>query len=127
MTPLIISCAVFWLNTKFVTKGELTAERNRVAAQRDADKVERDARYEVLSGRGIDHETRLRMVEVDVAKPPSRHTLNNSLATLQAGLHSVGRSLDDIRHQMEARDADTRRQVETLNSYLHTLIEKQIK
>lgn len=126
MTPLIVSCAVFWLKTQFVTKVDFTAERNRLQAKLDADKVERDGRYDSLNNRAADHETRLRMVEADVAKPPSRHTLNNAIATMQGAIHSLGRSIDDMRHNVETQGADTRREMGTLNSYLHTIIEKHI-
>lgn len=126
LTPLLVGCAVLWLKAQFVTKIEFQAERNRLDGIRDSDKVERDQRYDLLKEKTADHETRLRMVEAEGASPPSRHALNATMATMQGALQAVTRGVDDLHRQMEARDGDLRRQMETMNAYLHTVIEKHL-
>lgn len=126
ITPIVTGFAILWLRSQFVTKTDFTAEKNRVDARNGSDKVERDARYEALSSRSSDHESRLRVVEADVARPPSRHALNNAISVMQGGLNAVDRSVTDLGRQMESQTADLRRQMETLNGYLHTVIEKHI-
>ena len=127
LTPLLVGIAVLWLKSQFVTKADATSEKNRVDAHFASDKVERDGRYDILREKTQDHETRLRMVEADVAKPPSRHVLNNAIATMQGGIHSLGKSLDQLRGQMESQGSEARRQIETQNQYLHALIDKHLK
>lgn len=126
LTPLILAACVLWLRSQFPTKSDFTAERNRVDARHATDKIERDQRYEQLRERATDHETRLRMVETDVARPPSRHQLNNAISTMQGGLHAVEKSVAGLAQQMDSQQADLRRQIETLNGYLHTMIEKHL-
>lgn len=127
LTPLLLGCAVLWLKAQFVTKVDFTAERNRLDARLGADKVERDARYDIVRDRTNDHEARLRMVEADVAKPPSRHTLNNAISVMQGGLTGVEKSVTALGHQLETQSADLRRQMETMSTYLHTVIEKHLQ
>lgn len=126
LTPVILTACVLWLKSQFITKIEFTTERNRIDGQRGADKVERDQRYEQLRERATDHETRLQMVEKDVARPPSRHALNNAISVMQGGIVGMEKTVAALAHQMEAQSADLRRQMETLNGYLHTVIEKHI-
>lgn len=133
LTPTLLGCAILWLRSQFVTKVEAAAEKNRIDGLIRGDQIQRDQRYEETKTKhselrdGVrDIEGRLRVVEADVAKPPSRHALNNAIATMQGGLHAVERGVDDMRRQIEAQSADLHRQMETLNSYLHTVIEKHL-
>jgi hypothetical protein len=126
LTPLIMGGCVLWMRSQFVTKTDATAEKNRVDARFDTDRAERGASLARLNDGHADHETRLRMVEADVARPSSRHALNNAISTMQGGLHAVERGVSDMRLQMESQGADMRRQMDTLNGYLHTMIEKHL-
>ena len=145
LTPLLLGVAVLWLKSQFVTKADAITERNRVDASITAvrqdlktetnrldgalvqQKGERDSRYESVKDRLADHEGRIKAAETEHASPPTRHSLSNSIATMQGGLHSVGKSVDGLRDQMNAQSADLRRQMETLNGYLHAIIEKHIQ
>lgn len=144
LTPLLVGCAVLWLRSQFVTKtdavteknrvdaafsaarAEATTERNRVDTNLNAAKAERDARWDQVRDTMSDHAGRLKAVETDTAKPPSRHQLNNTIATLQATVHGLSRTIDSLRNTTESQNADIRREMGTLNGYLHTMIEKHL-
>ena len=144
LTPLILGAVVLWLNSKFVTKVDAVVERNRIdakfaasdqAARSEADRVngaiaaaqaERDRRWELVRDQLADHQGRLTAAEKDIAKPPSRHTLNNAISVMQGGLLAVEKTVAGLAHQVESQSADLRRQMETLNGYLHTVIEKHL-
>lgn len=144
LTPIILGAVVLWLNSKFVTKADAQVERNRVdgrfAAGEQAAKVEsnrvdgaltaaqaeRDRRWELVRDQLADHSGRLKMVETDVAKPPSRHTLNNAISVMQGGLNAVEKAVAALAHQFESTCADLRRQSDTTNTYLHSIIEKKL-
>ncbi len=126
VTPIVVATSVLWLRSQFVTKADARSESIRIDARLQTDKVERDQRYEMLRDKVVDHDARLRSTEADLAKPPSRHALNNSIAKLDGGVHSLGKSLDQLRDQMHAQSAQMQRQMETMSTYLHTVIEKHI-
>lgn len=145
LTPIIVGAVVLWMRSQFVTKADAIVERNRIdgalaaaaqAAKAEANRVdavltshktERDSRWDHVRDELADHKGRIVAVEKDSAKPPSRHQLNNAIAVLQGSMHGVERGLGDVQRQMESQSADLRRQMETLNSYLHTVIEKHLQ
>lgn len=133
VTPLIVALCMLWLRSQFVTKIEHASEHarvdgkfNAIAARMDTEKVERDQRYDSLKDRAGGCEARLSVLESDNKNPPSRHELNNAVQSAMGGVHSLGKSLDQMRGQIESRDAALQRQMETLSGYLHTIIEKHL-
>lgn len=145
LTPTLLGLAVLWLKSQFVTKTDATGERNRVDATISAvrqelktevnrldgslaqHKAERDNRWDTAKDKLSDHEGRLTAAEKDLARPPSRHQLNNALSVLQGGMHAVEVSMADLRRQGEAQAADLRRHLETHSTYIQALLEKHLK
>lgn len=131
LTPIMLSCAVLWLRAQFVTKVDAVTERNRIdslidglkltiatemarlALQRDADEKERNQRYELLKDGKADHESRIRVLEADMAKPPTRHALNNELTKVVASNAGLERAVSGLG-----------RQIDTVHNYMHTLVER---
>ena len=116
-----------WLNSKFVTKNDFSVQMARIDAKLDTSKAERDSRYDLVKERLADHDTRIKMVEVDVAKPPSRHELRNLISTMQGAVMSVERAVADMSSRIDSQGADTRRQMDTFGTYLHTIIDKHVR
>lgn len=128
---MLLGCAVLWLRAQFVTKGDAVVEKNRVdalftAVRQDAktevtridgeignDRRERDTRYERIKDQLGDHEARLKLVEADMVKPPTRHALNNELTKVTAGVQGLEKTISGLA-----------RQHETTQDYLRMLIER---
>lgn len=133
VTPLMVTLCMLWLRSQFVTKVDFAADRARidalfhaVDARLGTEKVERDQRYDAVKDRLSDHDARVRIVEKDVARPPTRHELNNAVQIATAGVHSLGKSVDQLRGQMIESNQAMLRQMETLSSYVHSIIEKRL-
>ncbi|HEU4958991.1 MAG TPA: hypothetical protein VFT56_01170 [Sphingomonas sp.] len=102
VTPLIITAGLFWLRSQFALKTELAAERTRV-----------DGKFTGIATAINDHETRLKLIEQDQQRPPSRHELFKQMSNISSRTEAMESTLEGIE-----------KQVGTLNDYLHTLIER---
>lgn len=116
ITPVLMGACVLWLKSQFQTKGEASAERNRVDARFDTEKLRLETEIKRIDARGADHETRLQLQERNAQEPPSRHELAakvERVLTTQAGLERAVGGMSD--------------QLKTTNDYLHTLIERGLE
>lgn len=116
LTPLVLGVAILWLNSRYSTKSDLRVEGNRLEARQNTDRAYFEGLVKNHAERIQDHETRLQLAEKDIARPPSRHQLNNAISVLQGSMHAIERGFDDMR-----------RSIETQNSYVHTIIEQHMK
>jgi hypothetical protein len=126
LTPIMLGAAVLWLNSRFVSKQEMATQVQALIARADSDRVAFSADVKRLDDTRHDHESRIRVAEADIARPPSRHQLNNAIAVMQGGLNALEKAMTALTHQSESQGADIRRQMETMSGYLHTVIEKHL-
>jgi hypothetical protein len=94
VTPLIITAGLFWLRSQFALKTELATTNKTIG----------------------DHETRLKLIEADQKRPPSRHELFVQMSHISSRTEAMESTLEGIE-----------KQVGTLNDYLHTLIERGLE
>ncbi len=131
LTPMMVGCAVLWLKAQFVTKADAVVEKNRVdgaftTVRQDAraesiridaelasDRRERDARYERIKDQLGDHESRLKVAEAELVKPPTRHALNTELTKVVASVQGLERHIGGLSKQHD-----------TTQEYLRMLIER---
>lgn len=123
ITPVVLACGFAWLKLQFPTKTELEklkGEREKAVAEVvsslsgsiSALRVQATAN----SDRQIASEQRLNAIEGDLLRAPSKVELSRDIGKVA---ERVGR--------LEAGMTAVGKQLETTNSYLHTMIEKQIR
>lgn len=109
LTPLILGAGFLWLRTQFPTKTDLAAMEERIRA----DIEEHERRLDDGSKKMADYDKRIALVEDDCESSPSKADLSQANASLAGRMSGVESSL-----------RGQERQLSTLNTYLHTLIEK---
>lgn len=102
LTPVMIGIGMVWLRSQFATRADFTKELAKIAAD-----------FREGSNKFADHDARLRMVEQDANRPPSRHELHTEMSRLGARMTGVEREVSGIG-----------RQLSTTNDYLSTLVER---
>jgi predicted nucleic acid-binding Zn-ribbon protein len=123
ITPLVLAGGFAWLRLQFPTKLDL----EKLKSEREKALVDVVAKFAVEisdlrgqtttnSDRQIASEQRLNAIEADLHRAPSRVELSKD----------IGKVAERVGH-LEAGLEALSKQIETTNSYLHTLIEKQIK
>lgn len=145
VTPILLGAVVLWLKSQFVTKADALTERNRVAGELTSirqdikteavrvdaalgqQKAERDGRYDTIKDKLSDHEARIKAGEVEHARPPSRHDLRNLISTMQGAVMAMERAVTDLGVRVDNHAGETRRQMDTFGSYLHTIIDKHVQ
>lgn len=120
LLPIILSAGILWLRSQFPTKVELEAVRADVAAKlketeaRLTGKIDaHDERLDIGSKKMAELDKRASIVEEECRQAPSRNTLQTELSSINARVRGV-----------EAYLEGTKRELGTLNDYLHTLIER---
>lgn len=104
ITPVLLATGLMWLRTQFATKAEMAARAADLAAKQEA------------HGKAIDdHETRLRLIEQDAGRPPTRHELYEKMSDVAGRTGAIEASLEGLE-----------KQVGTLNEYLRTIIERDL-
>lgn len=117
LTPIIFIGFIVWLRSQFVLKSELETERQRInAAAAKADLEGHDRRIGAAEIGLLEHGARLRAVEQECERAPTRNGL-------QVELSNLGQRMRGLEVGVEAMT----RQASTTNDYLHTLIQKDLK
>lgn len=123
ITPLVLAGGFAWLRLQFPTKADLEklkAEREKAVAEAreklEIELAEISGRTTANSDRQIASEQRLNAIEADLLRSPSKIELSKD----------IGKVAERVGHLEAGVDALSK-QIGTTNSYLHTLIEKQIK
>lgn len=124
VTPFLFVIASLWLRSTFTTKGDASAEKTRVDAAIAAVKLENDCRHDAAEKTFADHTSRIHAAEEYIQRPSSQHKLANELMKLQGEIQKLGAEVQGLARGTEQQMSAQSRQMDTLNSYLHTLVEK---
>lgn len=109
LIPIVLTAGLLWLKTQFSTKADLAATEARIVAVVEEHKT----RLDDGSRRMADFDKRIALVEDDCEASPSRSELMQQNTVLSGRMSGVETSL-----------RGQERELSTLNTYLHTLIEK---
>lgn len=120
LLPFITATGFLWLQTKFPSKGDLSQAKEALSAdiaateKRLGNKIdEHEQRLNDGSKKLAELDKRCALVEDDTRSMPSRQNLQIELSTLSQRIRGV-----------EVWTETTSKSLDTLNSYLHTLIER---
>lgn len=123
ITPLVLAGGFAWLRLQFPAKADLEklkTDREKAVAEVRGEMERKVTELRALSTanaeRQIASEQRLNSVETDLMRAPSKVELSKD----------IGKVAERVGH-LEAGLSALLKQVETTNTYLHTLIEKQIR
>jgi hypothetical protein len=112
ITPFAVAGAVAYLRTQFPSKSDLDAAEKRLGAKIDA----HERRLGDGSVKLAELDKRMGQAEQDRAAEPSRYSLREEIAELADRVGGLEGSFKGLE-----------RQLATTNSYLHTIIEKNLK
>lgn len=112
LMPILFFGFIAWLQTKFVTQAtfdQYKDQANKERAELRDRLADRKEDYRLLQERLNNHLS-------EYGTPPSRHDVSQSLATLSSDVASL-----------KAEQRATNRELGTLNTYLHTMIENGVR
>lgn len=104
-------------------RGDCRAEVTRLEAELKRRKDESDTRYEHVRDCIADHQGRIKAVESEQSRPPTRHQLNTEVTKVIGSNLALEKSIAGIVKQFETAVGGIAKQLETNNSYLQVLIE----
>ena len=122
ITPFVLAGGFAWLQTKFPSKADLEklqADREQDSAQIRADAAkdiaELTLRAQRASEQGAAFKQRIKALELDGDRSPTKIQLSKDIGKVAERVGHVESGIEHIRSQLD-----------TQNSYLHTLIERHL-
>lgn len=112
ITPFVLAAGFAWLKSQFPTKADL--EKLRGDVKKDVEEMR--AHTMAISDRQIASEQRVKSIETDLERAPSKIDLSKD----------IGKVAERVGH-LESGLESMNRQMVTANAYLQTLIEKHLK